>query len=128
MECPATFDDVKARSLRPVSESNRAWVETRLGDAWELLKSKVHALEDRITSGDLSLPLVVATLAESVNRVLKNPNSVRSTGVDDAQVTIDYTVASGRLYFLDEEIEALLPTVALSGAYSIPFGIPYWGR
>lgn len=128
MECPATFDDVKARSLRPVSDSNQSWADKRLGDAWEMLKRKVPALEERIMSGELSLELVKSILAEAVIRVLKNPNSVRSTGVDDAQVTIDYTVASGRLYFLDEELSDLMPDIALPGAYSIPFDVPYWGR
>lgn len=128
MECPADFDDVKTRSTRAISESQKPWVEAKLGDAWEMLKAKVPGLVERIESEDLSNSLVVAILAEAVIRVLKNPNSVRSTGIDDAQVTIDYTVASGRLYFLDEELALLMPSVAASGFYSVPLGVPYWGR
>lgn len=128
MECPADFDDVKTRSTRAISESQKPWVEAKLGDAWEMLKAKVPGLVERIESEDLSNGLVVAILAEAVIRVLKNPNSVRSTGIDDAQVTIDYTVASGRLYFLDEELALLMPSVAASGFYSVPLGVPYWGR
>ena len=122
-----TFDDVKKRYSRPLSPSQSEWVETRLSDACEILKSRIPGLEARVDSGDVSEGLVFATLCEAVIRVLKNPGSVRSTGVDDGQVTIDTTVSSGRLYFLDEELEALRPQVHTSGFYSIPLAPPYWG-
>lgn len=128
MDCPAQFEDVKVRSSSTVSEGKRDWVEVKLADAWSMLVAKVPGLIERLESKELSTGLVVAILSEAVIRVLKNPNSIRSTGIDDGQVTIDYTVASGRLYFLDEELALLMPTVALNGAYSIPLEVPYWGR
>lgn len=121
------FEDVKKRYSRPLSESQREWVETKLGDAWERLKIQVPGVEKRIESDDLSADLVTSTLVEAVIRVLKNPGSIRSTGIDDGSVTIDTTVSSGRLYFLDDELELLRPQVYTSGMYSIPMNIPYWG-
>lgn len=128
MENPATFEDVKTRSSLPLSDAKRPWVEAKLADAWEQLIVRIPSLAVRIQAGDVSRNLVVGILSEAVIRVVKNPNSIRSTGVDDGQVTIDTTVSSGRLYFLDEELELLTPRVVEAGIYSIPLDMPYWGR
>jgi len=44
-----------------------------------------------------------------VLRVVKNPRSLRSLGLDDFQATIDQAVSTGMLYLSDDERARLLP-------------------
>lgn len=127
MVTPATFEDVRVRSARPISEANKDFVEHRLGDAWALLQKKIPGISARMGGDEVLRDLVVSVLCDAVIRLLKNPNSIRSTGIDDGSVTFDTTISSGRLYFLDEELADLMPDVALGGIYSLPMGVPYWG-
>lgn len=123
----ASLADVKKRFPRPLSASQEL-VEALLEDAEVRLFTRVPTLEERIDSQEVDARLVVGIICDAVIRVLKNPNSIRSTGVDDGRVTIDTTVSSGRLYFTDEELDLLAPRVPLSGMYMIPLDPPYWDR
>lgn len=123
----ATFNDVKKRFPRPLTASSDL-VDALLEDAEVRLLARIPTLKERITAGDVEARLVTGIICDAVIRVLKNPNSIRSTGVDDGQVTIDTTVSSGRLYFTDEELDMLAARVPLSGVYMIPLDPPYWDR
>lgn len=110
---PATVADVQSRFLRTLTEDEERVATTLLSDAWDDLTTKIPDLEDRITSGDIILTSkAVRVVSQAVIRVLKNPNARKqeSRGLDDSQRswTLDDSVASGELYFTDEELDSLL--------------------
>jgi hypothetical protein len=93
-----------------------------------LLNWKVPTLEARVTAGTVPLELVQGIVCDMVLRVVKNPMSLRSFGVDDGQVTIDNTVSAGMLYVSDDELGLLEPppTYVTGAARSVRLNIPAW--
>lgn len=124
MASPASVSDIESR-WRPLSDAESTVAATLLEDAWRILKSSVSDLEARM-GGDVDLADdVVAALAVTVRRVLKNPDGVvRGTvAVDDASRSFEYsgTTADDDLYFTDAQLARLVsPTEsATSRAFSV---------
>jgi hypothetical protein len=107
-------------------------IDTQLGTqiikAEALLNFKVPTLEARVTAGTIALTLVQGVVCDMVLRVVKNPMSLRSFGVDDGQATIDNTASTGAMYLsVDEEaLMAALPVHAYGAVRSIRLGVPAW--
>lgn len=133
MSNPAITADVEAR-WRPLTTPETTVANTRLDDAWVLLRSRVPDLAARLdadTDGDLTAT-VVRVLADAVIRLLRNPNArtQQSTAVDDA--TTSWTAAdpkdAGRLFFTDDELADLREVNLQQRAYSIDLIADYATR
>lgn len=126
MANPATPADIEDR-WRPLSTQETTNAQTRLDDAWRMLRREMtqHGVDieaDMATDADLEAEAVRA-LADAVIRVLQNPEGHRSgsKSIDDASRswTLDESRARGELYFTDAEIAALLGTdVSSTQAFS----------
>lgn len=125
MDNPVKVEDVEA-IFGTLDEAQSNAVAVWLDVAWAKLKRKVPTLEAQIAAGKADDDLVRSAVVSAVVRVLNNPKGVRSGGVDDGQFTIDVEQSSGRLYIHEDDIADLKPSWALSGAYSVPLGVPYW--
>lgn len=88
---------------------------------------KAPGLDHRIAMGELDLALVVAVVAGSVARALRNPQGAKTlsqtTGPFSETVTFDERVAAGFVYLTPDEV-ALLggPRAGVSSIRSIRLG------
>lgn len=109
MASPAQSVDIEAR-WRPLTADETVVAETRLDDAWRLLRRLVPDIESRLGDPD-TLADAVQALAEAVIRVLKNPDGIRrgTVSIDDATRSFEYGgyTAADAIYFTDEQIAAL---------------------
>lgn len=111
MTNPATPADVAAR-WRPLSGEETTVATTLLEDAWRMLGRDYKAasgvvLDDAMTADPDLSPEVVRVLANSVLRVLKNPDGKQQEAIDDYSYSRN-SAASGELYIDDEDLAALL--------------------
>lgn len=112
MSNPATTADIESR-WRSLTADETPVAETRLEDAWRLLKRKVADLETRMsTDADLEAS-AIQVLADAVIRLLRVGDMAgykRATvALDDASRSFELAddVSTGSLYFTDEELESL---------------------
>lgn len=89
------------------------------------IADKIPSLAARVASGDVQTATVQGVIEDMVLRVVKNPRSLRTLGLDDFQATIDSSVSTGMLYITDDEIGLLSPRVR-SRVGSIGLVIPSW--
>jgi hypothetical protein len=118
MVSPAQSADIEAR-WRPLTADETVVAETRLDDAWRLLRRLVPDIESRIGDAD-TLADAVQALSEAVIRVLRNPDGIRrgTVSIDDASRSFEYgagSTSADALYFTDEQIAALSLTGEDSG-------------
>lgn len=118
MPNPATTADVVAR-WRPLSTQETTNAQTFLADAWLMLRRHFTSLgvdiETAITTdADLSAD-VVRVMVTAVLRVMKNPDGLRQESLDDYSYSRDEAVAAGLLYFLDDELDGLVPGSGIKG-------------
>lgn len=95
------------------------------------LNSVIPTLAARFESGELigGQPIgdvVKGVIEDMVLRVVKNPQSLRSMGIDDFTTVIDSSVSTGLLYVADDELTLLSPTSGRPSVGSIRLGIPAW--
>ncbi|WP_436702402.1 Gp19/Gp15/Gp42 family protein [Nocardioides sp. BYT-33-1] len=119
MPNPAAVADVIAR-WRPLSTQETTNAETFLADAWVMLKRRMALLDvdiEALIATDEALPeeqrtlkaAVVRVLATAVLRVMKNPDGKSREAIDDYSWSRDEAVSAGLLYFLDDELDGLVP-------------------
>jgi hypothetical protein len=127
MPKPAGTNDIESR-WRPLTSAEEVIADTRLDDAWRMLRRFVPDVEARMVNDVDLTDDVVQILADSVIRILQF-NAASSTGQRKGAVTIDDgsrsweldSAIQGGLYFTDTELES----VAASGesfrgrAYSV---------
>ncbi len=99
----ATVEDVRERFTRALTVDEERLAATLLGDAEALLRRRVRDLDGRASADQDYRRLVVMVEAESVLRVLRNPEGYRSESDGDYSYIRSAVVASGRLNILDEE-------------------------
>lgn len=119
MPGPATINDLKARSFRPLSEDEETVGGVLLEDAWALILNHVPSAEER--SADIQYSALVKQVqCAMVLRVIKNPEGLLSEQIDDYQYRRDSAVSAGALYLSDDE-RALLGagTGQSDGAWTI---------
>lgn len=129
VENPADVEDVKKRSFRPLTSAEQTTATTLIEDAWYLLIGYRPIVVEKLS--DETDPEygafkhnVTRLLANSVLRVINNPDGVFEEQGDDYRYRRDQAVSSGRLYFLNEEVAELLPT-GTDGAFTIrPARVP----
>ena len=107
---PATVTDVESRSLRTLSAVELAWAEIALEDAFTQIVQQVPLVDDRLSATPVDEKfkrLVVQVQAAMVLRVLKNPDGVLETSIDDYRRRLDSAISSGALYLTDAERQML---------------------
>lgn len=112
MTNPATPADIEAR-WRPLTAAETTVATTLLDDAWRMLGRDYKAasgtsLDDAMTADPTLSPEVVRILANSVKRVLVNPDGMQQESIDDYSYTRSGKAAAGELYIDDEDLAALL--------------------
>ncbi|GGM64772.1 hypothetical protein GCM10012275_39190 [Longimycelium tulufanense] len=108
--------DVQARLGRPLADSERQLVTTRLDDAERLILTRIPDLAAKVTEGVLDSELVAQVEADAVLRLVRNPEGVQSESDGSYSYTLAERVASGLLEILPDEW-ALLGVRA--GAFTI---------
>lgn len=86
---------------------------------------KIPSLAARVDGGEVEIATVQGVIEDMVLRVVKNPRSLRTLGLDDFQATIDSSVSTGMLYLSADEIALLSPPVR-SRVGTIGLVIPGW--
>lgn len=126
MANPATVDDLVKRSLRPLSDAERAVGQEMLDDAWAIVLSQKPFVDEKQQEDVSFRRLVVQVLCAMVLRVLNNPNGKLEESGDDYSYRLDAAVSTGALYLSDAELALLgVGPGDSSGAFTIrPLG---WG-
>lgn len=130
MANPATVADVTAR-WRSLSAQETTNATTFLEDAWVMLRRRMSLLTvdiEALIATDEALPVaertlkadVVRVLATAVLRVMKNPDGKARESIDDYSWSLHEAVSAGLLYFLDDELDGLVPGSGAEGkAYMV---------
>jgi hypothetical protein len=124
MPNPATTQDVAGR-WRPLSTDEQVLADTRLGDAWLMLKrrAKKRGVEDidaAIAADEDLRDDVIRVLATAVIRVFKNPDGLNKEKTDDYEYERSDDSTNGELGFTDDELDELFPGIGDDGrAFSI---------
>lgn len=111
----------------PTGATVDAQIAVLIAKATTRIDEAVPSLAARVVAETTSRAVVQDVIEDMVLRVVKNPKSLRSLGLDDFQATIDQAVSSGMLYLSDDERARLLPhgrTTQRLG--SIRIGVPAW--
>lgn len=95
--------DIEARLGRSLDLSETQIVNTRLGDAELIIKSRIRDLDAQVIAGTIDQDLVVMVEAEALLRLVRNPEGYTSETDGNYTYQIDGAVASGRLQILDDE-------------------------
>lgn len=108
----ATADDVQARYEQDLDDRLTGIVNTRLGDAELLIKSKIKDLEDRLllpSTDDnyLDEDVLIMVEAEMVLRLIRNPEGYSQESDGNYSYAIYQQVASGKLEVTDDEWDLL---------------------
>lgn len=139
----ATLQDVQNRYHEDLGddETLELLINTRLGDAELILKSRIPDLDDKILDGEILEDVVVMVEAEMVLRLIRNPEGYSQESDGNYSYAIYQMVASGRLEVLPDEwkllgiagsVAVLQPTLTEEGISpadpSLAWGInfPYW--
>lgn len=122
----ATVEDVSARLGRPIADgSETAQVNAWLSDIELIIRSRIPNLDDLVTAGDLTEPVVVMVESNAVIRKIQNPEGKASERIDDYYYQLDVNRAQGDLYLTDVEWGLLTPDAGAAGAFTIsPYGAP----
>lgn len=116
----ATVNDLKDRSLRPLTEPEQSAGGVLLEDAWSILVAQRPTLPDRAATDAAYAALVVQVQCTMVLRVLRNPDGKLEEQIDDYRWRRDAAVSSGALYVTDAELALLGSGDGVSGgAWSI---------
>lgn len=99
----ASSSDVQDRLGRTLTDDETVQVEALLNDVEVLIKTKVPDLEDLVTDGEIDQALVVMIEANSVIRLIRNPNGYTSETDGSYSYQINWRLASGSLNILDTE-------------------------
>ena len=103
----AVSDDVEASLMRPLTAAEGTYVAPLLDRAETIIIARLpdavaHAGEDSEYH-----KRVVQVEADMVARVFRNPDGMKNEGDGTYSYAIDWTVASGRLKLLDDDLELL---------------------
>lgn len=99
----AAPQDVASRLGRELTPEETTQVATLLADAELLIRARIKNLDELITTGQLLSEVVVMVEANSVMRVIRNPEGFKSEVDGNYSYEFASSVASGRLEILDLE-------------------------
>lgn len=103
----ATVEDVQARLDRPLTDEERVWAETLLGDAEVKLLRRIPDLLERAAADPGFRRAVVMVESNAVLRVLRNPEGYRQETEGNYGYSLSAAVASGHLFIMDSEWDDL---------------------
>jgi hypothetical protein len=107
MPGPATVDDLKNRSLRPLTPAEETVGGVLVDDAWTVILSQRPSVADRVATDDAFRALVVQVQCAMVLRVLRNPDGKLEEQIDDYRWRRDTATSTGALYLTDAELALL---------------------
>lgn len=90
------------------------------------LNAAIPTLAARFEAETVAAELVGGVVEDMVLRVVKNPQSLRSFGIDDFTTVIDSSVSTGLLYVSGSELALLSPGAGRASVGSIRLGVPSW--
>lgn len=99
----ATPDDVEIRLGRDFSEPETQVVQTRLGDAELILRSRIPDLDQKVLDGSIPEQAVIMVECEMVLRLVRNPEGYTSETDGNYSYQISSDVSSGKLSVLPYE-------------------------
>lgn len=95
--------DVQSRLGRPLTAEENEQVEALLGDVELLILAKIPDLETKIADEELAEAVVIMVEANSVARLMRNPDGYTSETDGDYTYQINWRLASGSLEITDKE-------------------------
>lgn len=95
--------DVQVRLGRELDAEETALVEARLDDVERIILSRIPDLDARIMSGALSAEVVKQVEADSVIRLVRNPDGYIQESDGSYSYQLSHEVAAGRLTILPDE-------------------------
>lgn len=90
------------------------------------LNAVVPSLAARFEAGTAAPAVIHGVVEDMVLRVVKNPQALRSFGIDDFTAVIDNSVSTGLLYVAADEESLLSPGSGRSSVGSIRLGVSSW--
>lgn len=114
----ATADDVRARFEGVIPSSRDAWLDAKIEDAESLLTSLVPSMATTTDTGRLER--AKAMVADAVLRVYRNPSGASQEAASVYSVSRSKGADSGRLFFPNDELEALRGSGRRSRIGTIP--------
>lgn len=103
----ATPADIETSLLRELTVAEAQYAPALLERAEGLLVTRIADLAERTSTDAHFHDLVVATEAEAVARVLRNPEAIKQESEGNYSYAFNYRVASGLLDILPAEWERL---------------------
>lgn len=111
-------DDVRARYERDIPDDRSPYLLALIGEAVQVLASKVGDL-DQFPPATVKMLIIRAVM-----RVLRNPEGFTSESEGTYNYNLSQRVASGSIWFPDDEIGMLVPVGV--GVGSIRMHVPHW--
>lgn len=106
------YDDVAKRYEGDLGRFPKEFVETQISDAVDYADARWGSfIEGRLAAKVLTPGLYQRVIADAVLRVLRNPQGLASEGDGGYSYTTRATVASGNLWFTQDDVELLSGTV-----------------
>lgn len=122
-------DDVQARFEGDLGAFDPKLVTTMIQDAVDYADRRWGlVIEQQLANGNLTANLYKRTIAIAVLRVLRNPQGYASEGDAGYSYSLRAQVASGSLWFTDDEIETLTGPQSKTVPRMMRLGLePGWG-
>ena len=106
------YDDVAKRYEGDLGRFSKEFVETQISDAVDYADARWGSFVEALLAAKvLTSGLYQRVIADAVLRVLRNPQGLASEGDGGYSYTTRATVASGNLWFTQDDIELLSGTV-----------------
>lgn len=120
-------DDIRAIAFGvtiPEGDAANRQINALIAEAIILVEAGVPGLRRRVEDNETLTALTETIIKKMVLRVLKNPRSLRSIGIDDLNATIDSAASTGELYLSDTEAALLAESTPGGLVGSIRLGVP----
>lgn len=124
-----TVDDVQARYEGDITAFNPTYVTTQIQDAVDHAMSRWRVeITSRLASGDLTENLFKRVIVNAVLRVIRNPQGFSNENDGGYGYGLRATVASGDMWFTDDDIQSLAGSLDKTIPRTICLGVERgWG-
>jgi hypothetical protein len=120
----ATSEDVSVRWARTPSDEEAALIQVRLEDVERMIRKRIPTLDALITAGDIVEDDLIQIEADSVLRLVRNPEGYVSESDGNYTYQFKQSTSAGTLEILPEEW-ALLGVRASGVLFSlVPYQLP----